>query len=752
MGCSYRSFFSFLILILFLSGMVDAQKPFRIPVDTLGKEDSVEKWAFWNKDFPKERIPDSLPSGGRLLELPIDTGDLGYFEPSGIGWFTKRVYVPDSQVGSWFSFRVGQWGAGELYVDGVCIDSIGKVAKSSEEEVRRITRMGDLPRYIFRKRGDHWIGIRFSDQSWKKESEQYPQFRDYGVTSIDMGPIQEEERTMSLRGYTYLFGVGGVLFALGLVHLLIFSFYPRKKGDLYYVFFAWALAFMLVCYPIAMIYYPHPDLRYFGADFLFYALYVFIFSLLTVLYAFLRKKGFGLVYWIILGGGILFIALCEQGFGRQYTVFLFPVVLIECARVIIASISRKDRGSWILGAGGGVFIFFPVLLGILGLIFHGGLNFSDIVGVTMITAWILVFPLSMSIYLAYDFAATGKGLERKLVEVQELNEKNLEQEREKQRILADKKEELEGKVEERTAELKERKEEIEHAHREITDSINYAQRIQEAVLPEEERYNSLPEHFIFFRPRDPVSGDFHWGKQEGGHFYLAAVDCTGHGVPGGFMSMLGVSFLNEIMANEKDLMPGEILSRLKEKVVNELSGTEGVQAKDGMDAAMVRIPIPNIKTQSPKKEEVDVEFAGAQNPLYLIRKGIVEDPPELAVYRGGEKVDEAVSKPFRDSSDGLEIQADKAGIGSEEHGVEHFRTIRFKARTGDALYIFSDGYADQFGGPKGKKFRYGAFKRLFTQLQDLSMEEQKRELEKQFDEWKGEREQVDDVLVMGSRI
>ncbi|MFB6258889.1 MAG: PP2C family protein-serine/threonine phosphatase, partial [Flavobacteriales bacterium] len=240
------------------------------------------------------------------------------------------------------------------------------------------------------------------------------------------------------------------------------------------------------------------------------------------------------------------------------------------------------------------------------------------------------------------------------------------------------------------------------------------------------------------------------GKQEGDHFYLAAVDCTGHGVPGGFMSMLGVSFLNEIMANEKDLKPGEILSRLKERVVNELSGTQGVQAKDGMDMAMLKIPNP--KSQSPKGEEVEVEFAGAQNPLYLIREGVAEDPPVLEVYRNGEEVDEKVSKPFRDSSDGLEIQADKAGIGSEEHGVEHFRTVSFKVQKGDALYIFSDGYADQFGGPKGKKFRYGAFKRVLTELQDRSMEDQKRELGKQFEEWKGDQEQVDDVLVMGVRL
>lgn len=218
------------------------------------------------------------------------------------------------------------------------------------------------------------------------------------------------------------------------------------------------------------------------------------------------------------------------------------------------------------------------------------------------------------------------------------------------------------------------------------------------------------------------------------------------------MSMLGVSFLNEIMASEKDLSPGEILSRLKEKVVNELSSTQGVQAKDGMDAALVKIPIPNPNSQSLKEEGVEVEFAGAQNPLYLIREGIVEDPPELGVYRGGEKVDEVVSKPFRDSSDGLEIQGDKSGIGSEEHGVEHFRTVSFKVRKGDALYIFSDGYADQFGGAKGKKFRYGAFKRLLVELQDQSMEEQKQELERQFEKWKDDREQVDDVLVIGVRF
>ncbi len=716
-----------------------------IPVDTLGQDLSEKKWAFWNQDLSIDRFPNDLPPAKRV-KLPMHPEDSSDIQPTGIGWLAKWVHVPDSLAGERAFLTIGKnYGAWTLYLDSLEIGSVGKVGQDPQQEERKYKRSFPLE-FLYRRSGDRLLLLRFSDQHWKKEIDAYPEQRNYGPAYIDHDISQKNDRILYLfKVSTGLGVIGGCLLALGIVHLLIFLFYPKRKGNLHYVFFTWALAFMVLSNVLFQAS-DDPVLRLNEWSYISYGAYIFMFSLLTVVYSFLRRKGFGKVFWsILLGGGLLIFLIEWFLIGRIYTAVILLAVFVECLRVIFISIRHKERGSWTLGMGAGVFILIPMVIVILQILL-GGFDIKGLEGFALIAVTVLSFPISMSVYLAHDFASTSKGLEQKLQEVEELNRKNLEQEREKQRILEEKKEELEEKVQERTAELQERKEEIEDAHREITDSINYAQRIQEALLPEEERYQVLPEHFILFRPRDPVSGDFHWGKQDGEHFYLAAVDCTGHGVPGGFMSMLGVSYLNEILASESGLLPGEFLTRLKEKVVTDLAGGKGVQAKDGMDMALLRF--------GPKNANGDREvcFAGAQNPLYIIRKGIVDAPPELESLRGERAVNEKVIKPFRDSSDGLEIQADKEGIGSGEHRVDRFRTVRFHARQEDALYIFSDGYADQFGGPKGKKFRYGPFKRLLVDLEDKPMEEQKAELERQFEEWKGDREQVDDVIVIGVRV
>ncbi|MFB6257268.1 MAG: triple tyrosine motif-containing protein [Flavobacteriales bacterium] len=397
------------------------------------------------------------------------------------------------------------------------------------------------------------------------------------------------------------------------------------------------------------------------------------------------------------------------------------------------------------------------------------------------------------------------------------------------RRLIAQKQRLEEIVEERTKEIREQKEEVEkknqaleeanetiskqkeeveeahdklqEAHEEMTDSIDYAQKIQYALLQSEEYVSPhLPEHFIFFKPQSQVSGDFYWGKEHKGYFYLAAVDCTGHGVPGAFMSMLGISQLNEIMNTEEILTPGYILTALRERVLGELGGSDPESTtKDGMDAAMVRIPLgkegeagyekrhPQGEGFNPHREEgdkndhpqgegfnprshegnedestVDVEFAGAQNPLYVIRKGIAEDPPSVTMEHQREEgigyvgsyQDPSPVKPFKKSSDGIEIKGDPMPVAYHEHAKDAFTTVTLELQSNDMLYFFSDGYADQFGGPKGKKFRYEPFKQLLVSLCQKPIEEQKQKLDKTFEDWKAEsqQEQIDDVVVIGVRL
>jgi serine phosphatase RsbU (regulator of sigma subunit) len=257
---------------------------------------------------------------------------------------------------------------------------------------------------------------------------------------------------------------------------------------------------------------------------------------------------------------------------------------------------------------------------------------------------------------------------------------------------------------------------IEEKNKDIVDSINYAKRIQGAILPEEALLTRLlPEHFLYFQPKDIVSGDFYWVAEKNNTVLLAAADCTGHGVPGAFMSMIGNAFLNEVV-NEKGIVaPAEILNKLREMIIGALKQGEGSDSKDGMDITLVSL--------SKSGEETHVKFAGANNPIWIIQSGNLR-----------------------------EIKGDKQPVGVSSGLVKGFTEHSFSLTKGDQLYLFSDGFADQFGGKDGKKFRSKNMQDLVMSVHDQSMLVQKRTLAEKMDQWKSELEQVDDMLVIGLRI
>jgi serine phosphatase RsbU (regulator of sigma subunit)/TPR repeat protein len=251
---------------------------------------------------------------------------------------------------------------------------------------------------------------------------------------------------------------------------------------------------------------------------------------------------------------------------------------------------------------------------------------------------------------------------------------------------------------------------------EITDSIHYASRIQQVILPPLELIGqSLSDYFVFYKPRDIVSGDYYWFHQKGGKVIITAADCTGHGVPGAFMSMLGISFLNEISNKTDKIVASEILNQLKEYVITSLrqTGKENEQ-KDGMDIALVVLDLEQMKAQ----------YAGAYNSMYLIRDKQL-----------------------------IEYKADKMPIGIYFRGDKKFTNNEFDLMPGDRIYICSDGYADQFGGPHGRKFMSQNLKKLLLDIHEKPMPEQREILDQTNLEWRGtEQEQVDDILVIGFKI
>lgn len=277
---------------------------------------------------------------------------------------------------------------------------------------------------------------------------------------------------------------------------------------------------------------------------------------------------------------------------------------------------------------------------------------------------------------------------------------------------------LEQKVEERTLELKEANHKLFDALQDIKDSINYAEKIQRAILPEEENiHKGLKESFVFFRPRDIVSGDFYWYVQYDGIDFIAAVDCTGHGVPGAFMSMIGSSLLNEIVTTKGIKDPGDILTALNKGVQDALKQNEN-HSRDGMDLALCAIDYKKRK----------VRYAGANRPLWIIRNSAGTNEVE-------------------------EVKATKTAIGGFTDYYQQFAMHEIQLEKGDAIYLFTDGLPDQFGGEKGKKLMTKKFKEILIGFQKLSPKQQAWGLQTELEGWMGQTyEQVDDILVIGVRF
>jgi serine phosphatase RsbU (regulator of sigma subunit) len=294
------------------------------------------------------------------------------------------------------------------------------------------------------------------------------------------------------------------------------------------------------------------------------------------------------------------------------------------------------------------------------------------------------------------------------------------------RQLKNAKTELEQLVEERTEALR-------HKEQEVTDSIRYALRIQLSIIPTHDKVKSLlPKSMVFYKPKDIVSGDFYWVDTVGEEVIYAAVDCTGHGVPGAMMSVIGLKLLDQATQDKNLSSPADILQYLDIGVTNTLRQAYDTNSvKDGMDLTVCNI---NYKT-------LTLQYAGAFNSMLLIRKNIASTytiTNSRQVFYG---------------QDMLEVRSDKCPIGSNWEGVaDTFTNHTFQLQKDDCVYVYTDGYADQFGGPKGKKFKYNQLKDVLLATANLPIENHYAILDNAFNTWRGNQEQVDDVLVIGVKI
>jgi len=340
----------------------------------------------------------------------------------------------------------------------------------------------------------------------------------------------------------------------------------------------------------------------------------------------------------------------------------------------------------------------------------------------------------MSIFLAWDFSQTSKNLKSQLLKNEELFQQTITQQKEKQELLANQNKVLEEQVIERTQEINLQKKELQLKNTEITDSINYSKHIQLALLPDEEDIlNALPNCFILYQPKDIVSGDFYWfkdlknasivnNKSEANYsnsissILIAAADCTGHGVPGALMSLIAIENLNKAVEFETE--PHKLLELVNKNVKNALKQNTDNAAKDGLDIALCKI-------DKLTEQKYKVSYSAANRPLYIIKNNQAEV---------------------------IEFKATKHAIGGHTDYNQIFEQHIFEFNKGDSIYLFSDGYADQFGSDKNKKLTTKRFKELLLDVNSLLPNEQKKYLYDYITNWKGKLEQIDDILIIGLKF
>jgi serine phosphatase RsbU (regulator of sigma subunit) len=532
------------------------------------------------------------------------------------------------------------------------------------------------------------------------------------------------------------------LIALVVIIYFFFFIFLRDRSFLFYILYAFSQGIL----QFSLDGYSHHHLFPKGGYLTSHVLLVFagltVLFLLTYVNHFLQLKKHSKSLWKI-------FLISRFAIGLIILMTLIPGPVYELSFPVINAASLF---SVLLAAysiirlrlkGVEVDLFFAlafIILIIGGVVFILG-NLS-IVGDKMISLGALKISSALEFVVLSISMSNKYGKLQKEKEVAQLSA--LQSLKEKNALMDESNIRLERQVKERTSEIELQKEALSRSNEEIVSSIKYAQRIQEAILPSDEHVNQLiPNSFILYRPKDVVSGDFYFVEAtsttnvpDANRFVLvAAVDCTGHGVPGAFMSIVGNNLLTQTLTENTVNSPGEALHYLNEGVNKTLRRTiDGKAISDGMDIAMCAL----------NHDRTKLFFAGAKNPLYLLRHKSVFDkndiPEAMHIIAENEKVVL------------LEVKGDKHPIGNSSDEIKPFVNHTVNLIKGDQIYVFTDGYADQFGGPKGKKYNYRRFRELLIAISTQPLADQKIAMEKAFNDWLGDEEQIDDVLVIGVKI
>jgi len=631
-------------------------------------------------------------------------------------WFRIHLLI-DTLKGSAISIMMNHTGASEIYANGKLLKSFGVVSSLESEEVRY--QPAYSPVFIDLPDSDSLtLAIRYSNTkilaSYNNEVHHQSGF---GV--VFMKYDEAVKSTISASIPYVVLGIGLSIFflTLSIFHMVLYLFYKTQRSNLIYSvlcimasYFTFQ-AFIITLHPSVSVVEISRLVSSICGNLFFYLLPY----LVAVIFHYETNKILKYLKFTVLLN-LLLVFLIPSVSSIIFGVILC-VSIILIITFLIKSLRSGIKGARILFFGFGFFVLMLSIVVVISKI-AGELVITEI-NVVAVLFFLAVFlsiigiPLSMTMLLAKEFSYTSRTLELKLVEVEELSVKTIQQEKEKQKILATQNEMLEVQVKERTTEIEEQKKLIEEKNKDITDSINYAQRIQQSVLPTEKEIKDIfPQSLVLFKPRDIVSGDFYQFKQNGEHKFVILADCTGHGVPGALMSMVGSNLLKQIIMERNILKPNLVLSALHKEVKSTLRQNSGTQSHDGMDISICMV------------HENELFISSANRPVYLISENEV-----------------------------LEIKPDKKSIGgaSTLDDIE-FTLHRFKIDKPFKVYMFSDGYADQFGGPAGKKFKIKNLHQLIMSNVNKPFTDQLQILNSSFEEWKGLLEQVDDVSLLAVEL
>ncbi len=532
------------------------------------------------------------------------------------------------------------------------------------------------------------------------------------------------------------------------LYFLIIYFFLKDRSFLFFMLFILSLGFTLLhlsgygpqfVWPGSLKFFNRIEILFLVLPFTFFAIFSSIYLDLSSAFRKWERTGRIILTTALIATSLILIDAFRNktdavsNFNYIFLQYIFLCVIALGLMIIIAAILRT-RQSYRPARGflvGIIIILISVVVYFENNNLTGFLNSSFNLSVDISAMFLHASMYIGSIILFLVFSVSlGQKMRNTNIEMSRAQQKIIDQLKENEILKNRVNLELEQKVKERTFELEKQRNILQQQKQEITDSINYAKYIQSALLPLDEVLESyFRDYFVFFRPRDIVSGDFYWATVVENITVVAVVDCTGHGVPGAFMSMLGSAFLNEVVNKEYITHPAVILRRLRKEVIRALHqrGERGEQ-KDGMDLALCSIDYDNLKLQ----------FAGANNPLYLVREAKLPEPPHDRKIPG-------------ENFNLYELKGDRMPVGYHDT-MGNFTLRETDLIQGDVIYLFTDGYADQFGGPEQKKLQYRNFKKLLLDICHYPMKEQGDHLDKTLLMWKGELEQIDDILVVGIRI